>query len=205
MYRVRVKICGLTNLADALLAVELGADALGFNFYSKSPRATTPAAARAIIDRLPPFVTPVAVVVNEPVEAVREIMARSGCQLAQLHGDEPPDYLERLHLPAMKALPVGASEDLDALARYTSAQAILLDTKVSGQYGGSGRTFDWQLARQAQRFGKPIVLAGGLTPDNIAEAVRIAQPYAVDISSGIELAPGQKDHERMRELFAALK
>jgi len=204
--RVRVKICGLTNAADALLAAELGADALGFIFVPTSPRALTPAAARAIIEQLPPLVTPVAVVMNETVETVREIMAISGCQLAQLHGDEPPEFLQALGRPAIKAIAVATADDVDAIAQYrNTARAILLDTKIAGQSGGTGRTFDWQIARDAQQYGLPLVLAGGLHPGNIADAIRTVQPYAVDISSGIELAPGQKDHARMQQLFAAIR
>ena len=203
--RVRVKICGMTRLDDALLAAELGADALGFIFYPRSPRYLDPAAARAIIDRLPPFVTPVAVCVNEPLAVVNDIMTRSGCRLAQLHGDEPPAYLEALPWPAMKGLAVATAADLAPIAGYGHARAILLDTKVAGAYGGSGAAFDWQLARAARAYGRPIVLAGGLSPDNIAEAMRIAQPDAVDVNSGVELAPGQKDADRLQYLFAAMR
>ena len=163
--RVRVKICGLTTADDALLAAELGADALGFIFVPTSPRALTPAAAGEIIAQLPPLLTPVAVVRNEPVEVVREILTLSGCRVVQLHGDEPPEYLEALGLPAMKAIGVAGADDLDAIARYrATARAVLLDTKVAGHSGGTGQTFDWQLARQAQRYGLPLVLAGGLIP-----------------------------------------
>jgi len=204
MSRVRVKICGITTLSDALLAAELGADMLGFIFYAKSPRAIEPAAARAIIDRLPPYVTPVAVVVNESVEAVRRILDESGCLVAQLHGDESSAFLEALGRPAMRAVAVAEMADLDAIPHYPLARAILLDTKVPGQSGGTGRTFDWHIAREARRYGRPIVLAGGLCPENIADAIRIAQPDAVDISSGIEAAPGRKEHEKMRQLFAAI-
>ncbi len=204
--RVRVKICGLTTADDALLAAELGADALGFIFVPTSPRALTPAAAGAIIAQLPPLLTPVAVVRNEPVEVVREILTLSGCRVVQLHGDEPPEYLEALGLPAMKAIGVAGADDLDAIARYrATARAVLLDTKVAGHSGGTGQTFDWQLARQAQRYGLPLVLAGGLHPGNVAAAIRAVHPYAVDISSGIELAPGRKDPALMRQLFAAIR
>jgi phosphoribosylanthranilate isomerase len=202
--RVRVKICGITNREDALLAVELGADALGFIFYPRSPRYLDPAAARAIIDVLPPFVTPVAVLVNESAATIADIMRRSGCRVAQLHGDEPPALLETLAWPVIKGLPVAAPADLVALDRYPAARALLLDTKVAGQYGGTGATFDWTLARDAKACGRPIILAGGLTPDNIADAIRVAHPHAVDLSSGVELSPGKKDPEKLRRLFAAI-
>ncbi len=199
--RTRVKICGITNIEDALLAVELGADALGFIFFAGSPRYVTPAVVRTIIDRLPPFVTPVAVTVNESIAAVSEIMAVSGCQIAQLHGDEPPEYLERLAWPAMKGISIATAQDLNIIAQYKFARAILLDTKVAGQYGGTGTPFDWTVARQAHRFGRPIILAGGLSPENVAEAMQVAQPDSIDVSSSLELVPGKKDPMRMQLLF----
>jgi phosphoribosylanthranilate isomerase len=202
--RIRVKICGITNLADAQQAVELGADALGFIFYPGSPRYVSPSRARAIVDVLPPFITPVAVVVNASVANVSELMAVSGCQVAQLSGDEPPEYLERLAWPAIKSLAIASLQDLAALVRYRAARAILLDTKMHGVYGGTGMTFDWSVARAALDYGRPIILAGGLTPENVGEAIRIATPSAIDVGSGLETEPGKKDPERMRALFAAL-
>lgn len=204
MARLRMKICGITNLEDALLACELGADALGFIFFSQSPRAITPRAARTIIDELPPYVTPVAVVVNESVAAVSEIMAVSRCRVAQLHGEEPPDYLERLAWPAVKGFSVATTQDLDVMGRYTLARGFLLDTKVAGQYGGTGMSFDWRLAREAKKFGRQVILAGGLSPENVAEALLIAQPDAIDVGSRVEREPGRKDPERLRALFAAV-
>ncbi|MHB9130595.1 MAG: phosphoribosylanthranilate isomerase [Armatimonadota bacterium] len=198
-------MCGITNLDDALLAVELGADALGFIFFRQSPRYIAPDAVRPIIDRLPPFVTPVAVVVNESIAAVNRIMAMSGCQVAQLHGDEPPEYLAQLAWPVIKGISIATIQDLDSLSRYQQARAILLDTKVVGQYGGTGATFDWEIARRAQQFGRPIILAGGLSPENITEALQVAEPDAIDVSSSIEREPGKKNPERMRRLFTAVR
>ncbi len=203
--RTRVKICGITNLTDALLAVELGADALGFIFFRHSSRFIAPTTARLIIDQLPPFVTPVAVSVNESIAAVSEVMAISGCQIAQLHGEEPPDFLYRLAWPAIKGVSIATMQDLAVLGRYQHARALLLDTKVAGQFGGTGTTFDWQLAREARKFGRPIVLAGGLAPENVVEALQVAQPDAIDVGSRIEREPGRKDHARMRELFAVIR
>lgn len=203
-FPMRVKICGITNYDDACMAVELGADALGFIFFPQSPRCMTAEAVRTIVDRLPPFITPVAVVVNESPARVSEIMAISGCQVAQLHGDETPDYVERLAWPAIKGISIATTQDLDVIGSYTHARAILLDTKVAGQYGGTGTSFDWHIAHDARRFGRPLILAGGLSPENIGEAIRIAQPHAIDVSSGIERAPGIKDHSRMRRLFQAI-
>lgn len=204
MARTRVKICGITNLEDALAAVRLGADALGFIFVAASPRCITPEAARAIIDRLPPYVTPVAVTVNAPRPELDAIMARSGCQLAQVHGDEPPAYLDALPFPAVKAIAVADAADLAVLPCYPHARAFLLDTKKPGHYGGTGQTFDWGIIHAAPPIPQPIILAGGLTPDNIVEAIRIAHPYAVDVSSGVEREPGRKDHDKLAALFAAV-
>ncbi len=202
--RTRVKICGITNADDAGLAVALGADALGFIFYPRSPRYLSPAAARAIIDHLPAAVLPVAVVVNETVESVRTILAESGCRIAQLHGQEPPAFLDAVGQPAIKAFSVATEADLASIPAYAGARAILLDTKVAGQHGGTGMPFDWTLARAASACGLPIILAGGLNPENIAEAIRIARPFAVDVSSGVEREPGRKDPARLRALFAAI-
>ncbi|HEY3416364.1 MAG TPA: phosphoribosylanthranilate isomerase [Armatimonadota bacterium] len=205
MSRTRVKICGITQLDDALLAAELGADALGFIFYPKSPRCVTPEAAREIINQLPPFVTPVAVVVNEPAEEIQRLMTVSGCRALQLHGEESPEFFTKFPWPVIKSLAVSAPAAIAAIARYSQAQGILLDTKVDGAYGGTGRTFNWKIARDARRYGRPIILAGGLTPGNIAEAIRTAEPWAVDVSSGVEREPGRKDHEKLRILFEAIR
>jgi phosphoribosylanthranilate isomerase len=201
---MRIKICGITNDADARLAVDLGAHALGFIFYPRSPRYITPDAARRIILGLPPFVTPVAVVVNEPAAALHEIMTTSGCQVAQLHGAETPAYLAALPWPAVKGVSVASLQDLEGLDAYTAARALLLDTKVEGVHGGTGATFDWGIAREAKRCGRPIILAGGLTPENVVEAIAVAVPDGVDVSSRIECEPGRKDHARMRAFFAAV-
>lgn len=203
--RTRVKICGITNYDDAMLAVEFGADALGFIFFRESPRYISPETVRDIIECLPPFVTPVAVVVNHSIAQVSEIMATSGCQIAQLHGHESSEYLQQLAWPAIKGVSIATVHDLALLSEYRQARAILLDTKVAGQYGGTGTTFDWEVACKAHSFGRPIILAGGLSPENIAEAMRVAQPDAIDVSSSIESAPGKKDAQRMRKLFEVIR
>jgi phosphoribosylanthranilate isomerase len=202
--RVRVKICGITNHQDAALAVELGADALGFIFYPGSPRYIAPGDARNIVDALPPFITPIAVVVNASVATVSKIMAVSGCRIAQVSGNEPPEYLQRLAWPAVKSIAISTMQDLAVITKYQAARAILLDTKVHGLHGGTGMTFDWRVARKALDYELPIILAGGLTPENIQDAVRIAGPYAIDVGSGVESEPGKKDQDRLRALFAAL-
>lgn len=202
--RIRVKICGITNLDDALLAASLGADALGFIFVPHSPRYLTPETARAIISHLPPFVTPVAVLVDESLAQANEIMTVSGCRVAQLHGGESPEYLARFTWSAYKGIAIATSSDLQAIAPYSNAQAVLLDTKVNGQLGGTGLSFDWQLARAARQFGCPIILAGGLSPENVVEALTIAQPDAIDVGSRVECEPGRKDPERLKRLFTVL-
>ncbi len=191
----KVKICGITRLDDALAAARLGADALGFNFWPRSKRYLPPGEARAIVRRLPSFVTPVGVFVDPTRDEVLRAVDQSGIAVAQLHGDEPPELCLSLPLPVLKAIRVADVHALAALASY-EVQGFLLDAPTAG-YGGSGLTFDWELAAQVARE-LPIVLAGGLGPDNVAEAVRVVRPWAVDVASGVERAPGVKDQDRMR-------
>jgi phosphoribosylanthranilate isomerase len=202
---VRIKICGITNPEDARLASELGADALGFIFHPASPRRVAPEAAREIIRQLPPFVLSVGVFVDEEAAVVRDLAARVGLDWVQLHGREMPEYCRSLGLRVLKGLRIEAESSLGALAEYRDAvQAFLLDTYKAGQAGGTGETFDWQLARRAQAFGA-IVLAGGLTPANVAQAIEVARPQAVDVASGVEAAPGKKDPEKLRAFFEKVK
>jgi phosphoribosylanthranilate isomerase len=202
MNRVRVKICGVTRAEDALAAVRLGADALGFNFWPGSKRHITAAAARGIIARLPPFVTPVGVFVNQLEGEMRALAAETGIQVFQLHGDEPPELCARLPLPVVKAIPVDQVRALSRLLSY-EVSAFLLDTPSRG-YGGSGEPFDWSLAEGVSEVA-PVILAGGLTPENVAAAVRAVRPYAVDVASGVESSPGVKDMARMSRFFAAVR
>jgi phosphoribosylanthranilate isomerase len=202
---VRIKICGITNLEDALLAAELGADALGFIFYAKSPRSVAPEAAREIIRQLPPFIVTVGVLVNEEAAAVRDLAARLGLDWVQCHGQESPEYCRSLGRRVLKAFRIQNEGSLKELASYQgAAQAFLLDTYKKGQVGGTGEIFDWDLARKAQAYG-PIVLAGGLTAANVAQAIEVAQPQAVDVASGVEAAPGKKDLEKLRNFFRAIR
>jgi phosphoribosylanthranilate isomerase len=202
----RVKICGITTWDDARLSVDLGASALGFNFYPPSPRAISPADAWSIIRRLPPFVEAVGVFVNWPPVVVDALARSLRLGSVQLHGAETPGEVDELirKRRVIKAVPVKRGFRIASLARYRSADAILLDGFTRGLHGGTGRTLDWKLARAAGRYGR-IVLAGGLTSENIAEAIRIARPYAVDVASGVEARPGRKDPARLRALFAALE
>lgn len=195
-YQVRVKICGITNLNDALASVDAGADALGFIFYNKSPRFITPEDARAVIERLPPIVTTVGVFVNETAVCISDVKSFTGIDIIQLHGDEMPQMCTAWHR-AIKAIRVSDSLDISELQKYRCS-AFLLDTYTAGSYGGSGKTFNWDIAVEAKRYGM-VILSGGLTPKNVQRAVRYVRPYAVDVSSGVESdVKGVKDHKKTR-------
>ena len=195
MARLKVKICGVTRLEDALAAVRLGADALGFNFWPRSKRYVSPADARAIVRRLPPLVTAVGVFVDPTRDEVLRAFDATGVVMAQLHGDETPELCASLPLPVLKAIRVADARSLAALASY-EVRGFVLDAPSAG-YGGSGKTFDWSLVAEVARE-MPVVLAGGLGPENVAAAVRTVRPWAVDVASGVESAPGVKDEEKMR-------
>jgi len=203
---VRVKICGITNVEDALYALEEGADAIGFVFAS-SPRRISEERAEAIRRGLPPFVATVGVFVDpEPQEACG-IFEQVGLDFIQLHGGEESRFLRESGLNPQKLIytvSVATEEDLKAIESI-SAATVLLDTKVAGKAGGTGKTFDWNIAGKAKAFGKPIVLAGGLNPDNIEKAIEIASPQAVDVSSGVESEPGKKDPGKVREFIRRAK
>jgi len=201
---VKVKICGITNLADAKMAVEAGADLLGFVFYEKSPRHITVPAARGIARQLPPGVARVGVFVNAAVELVAEALGECGLNVLQFHGEETPDYCRRFGVMNVKAFRIRDEESLKMLPAYQT-DAWLLDAFTRGARGGTGATFNWDLAVEAQKFGRPIFLAGGLTPENVAEAVRRVRPFAVDVSSGVEASPGRKDAAKVRAFIAAAR
>jgi phosphoribosylanthranilate isomerase len=202
---VRIKICGITNLEDARLAAGLGAHALGFIFYPKSPRSVRPDAAREIIRNLPPLVMTVGVFVDEEAEVVRGIAETAGLDWVQLHGQESPEYCCSLGHRVIKGFRIKDPGSLSLLPDYRgSVQAFLLDTYKAGTAGGTGETFDWEIARQAGESG-PIILAGGLTAANVAPAIHAAQPAAVDVASGVEAGPGKKDPEKLRAFFRAVK
>ena len=198
----RVKICGITNLEDARLAVEYGADALGFVFYEGSPRHVFPETVREIISHLPPFVTTVGVFVNAPPQEIREVMDLAGLDVVQLHGDEPQEECS-LFPRVIKAFRVRELSDIERLKGY-SVSAYLLDAYDPEVPGGTGQTFNWDIAVEAKKYG-PIILAGGLTPENVADAVSRVRPYAVDVSSGVEAQKGKKDHEKMRLFIERVK
>ncbi len=204
MNTVRIKICGITNQADAAAAVRAGADALGFIFYAGSPRCVAPERAAEIVAGLPPFVVPVGVFVNAAAGEIESICETAGIQAAQLHGDESPGFCEALagqKRPVIKAFRVrDASWKSDAAAYPVGA--VLLDTFAEDRYGGTGTTFDWRLVE-----GSPhrVILSGGLNPDNVAEAVRSVRPYGVDTGSGVEREPGRKDHDKVRAFVEAAR
>ena len=202
---VRVKICGITNVEDALLACELGADAIGLNFYEKSPRCIPPFAASKIIGKLPPFVAAVGIFVNWQAAPVTSLAKALGLSAAQLHGDESPKLAGEIakKVSVIKALHVGKGTVLPQFAKYRGTAAFLLDAPHSGQYGGTGHTTDWNLAQTAAKS-HCILLAGGLTPENVAEAILTVRPYAVDVTSGVESKPGKKDPARLRAFFEAV-
>ena len=202
---VRVKICGITSVQDALFAVQAGAHALGF-VMAPSPRQVEPETVYSIIRLLPPFVTMVAVLAAEPFKKARAKLEPSGCQCAQLHGDWPAETaLELAPWPIIRALRMNRAEALAEIPAWPTAQAVLLDAHQPGKQGGTGHTFDWAWARRAKEFGKPIILAGGLTPNNVSQAIEEAQPDAVDVSTGVEVSPGVKDHELVRRFIEQVR
>ena len=202
---MKVKICGITNQRDAKRAVDAGADLLGFNFCKESPRYVTPAKARRIVSSLPKRVSAVGVFVNQPEEKVIKVARTVGLKTLQLHGDEGPAAVDRLKrlFRVIKALRMGGTLRNAEISTYKRASAILLDGFDKKLHGGTGKVFDWRMARRAKRHGR-IFLAGGLTPENIGEAIRTAQPYAVDVCSGVETKPGKKDPKRIQELMRAV-
>ncbi len=204
---IKIKICGITNLEDAGVAVEAGADALGFVFYSPSPRCIESALAKRIIAQLPPFVIPVGVFVNHDQETIRNVFDECGLAFAQLHGEETPAFCESLGRPVLRALRLRDRGSLLALAEYKGRMGVrgfVVDAFSTEAYGGTGQTGDWSLAREVAQAA-PILLAGGLTANNVQEAIRKVQPYGVDVSSGVEKSPGQKDHDKIRTFTQAVR
>jgi phosphoribosylanthranilate isomerase len=206
MPMVRVKICGITNAADALAAIDAGANLLGFNFYAKSPRRITEAEAAKIRHLLPKKVKAVGIFVNPLVADVITLRKSLKLDTAQLHGDESPETSAEIArtLPVIKAFAVDSDFPLTTLDEYPDVFAYLFDAEHTGQYGGTGRTTDWDVARRAA-LDHRIILAGGLKVENVAAAVRIVRPYGVDVASGVESKPGKKDHGRLREFIQEVR
>jgi phosphoribosylanthranilate isomerase len=203
---VRVKICGITNAADALAAVDAGANLLGFNFYEKSARFLTESSARKIRTQLPKNVEAVGIFVNMPSTDVAALCKLLKLDAAQLHGDELPEAVAELSrtIPVIKAFRVEPDFGLKTLDEYTDTFAFLFDAAHTGQYGGTGHTTDWDVARRAAKDHR-IILAGGLKVENVAAAVRIVRPYGIDVASGVESKPGKKDHGRLREFIQEVR
>ena len=205
MDNVAVKICGITDYEDASIAVELGAGALGF-IFADSPRQITPQKARDIIRAMPPFVKTVGVFVDEGPAAIKEIIHYCGLDLVQLHGDESPDLCCELMPYTIKALRIKDESSLRKSRIYQGkVRALLLDTYSKDKAGGTGKTFNWQLAIKIKKLGTPIILAGGLGPANIDGAVSTVRPYAVDVNSGVEERPGKKSHTLMKDLMEKVR
>jgi phosphoribosylanthranilate isomerase len=200
---IKIKICGITNLDDALAAVEAGADALGFVFYRESPRAVSRKTAAAIIARLPASITPVGVFVDEDLHVVRETMSECGLRIAQLHGEESADYCSLLGASVIKAIRLRHVSDTERVVGY-HVLAFLLDAFVAGVPGGTGVRFDWELVSTI-KWPHPIILAGGLTTENVSAAIRCLRPHAVDVSSGVEHVAGKKDHAKVKAFVAAAR
>lgn len=204
MNRVRSKICGITRPEDLAAAIAAGADAIGLVFYAKSRRYVSLAQAAALVRQVPAFVTVTGLFVDAEPEWVREAIASVPLDLLQFHGDESPDYCQQFHRPYIKAVRVQPGVDLlQYAASYAGARGLLLDAFVAGQPGGTGQTFDWQLVPQDLPL--PLILSGGLSAENVAAAIRAVQPFAVDVSSGVEVEPGIKDAGKMQAFFRGVR
>jgi phosphoribosylanthranilate isomerase len=201
---VKVKICGVTSIRDGLAAAAAGADMIGLMFYERSPRHIPLSIAIEIARALPPPIVKVGVFVNPSADTVLRAIAECGLSLLQFHGDEPPEFCIQFGVMSLKAFGIRDAASLAALPGYPT-DAWLLDAFSPAAHGGTGAQFNWDLALEAKKLGRPIFLAGGLTPQNVAEAVRCVQPYAVDVSSGVESAPGKKDAAKVRAFIAAAK
>ncbi len=200
---VKVKVCGITNLDDALQAVDAGADALGFVFYDLSPRCISFETAERIIRKLPPYMSTSGVFVNNPASFIDTAVERCGINVVQLHGDETPTFCAGIRHTVVKAFRIRNVASIETIRNYSVA-GYLLDAYVPGIYGGTGLTFNWETARVAKQFG-PVILAGGLRVENVRKAVETVEPYALDVSSGVEEAPGKKDHVKVSEFIRLAK
>lgn len=200
MNRVKVKICGIRTLEEAETATAAGADALGFNFWPRSVRYVEPSVVQEFIRKLSPLVSTVGVFVNEDASRIVDIASNLGLHAVQLHGDEAPDFCERLtNIKTIKALRVGQDFDLSVINRFR-VNMVLLDSNVDGSYGGTGQRFDWRIALEAKQLA-PIILAGGLTLENVGEAIKQVQPDAIDVCSGVEAEPGRKDFNKIQKFM----
>ncbi len=199
-----IKICGITNIEDALKVVELEADALGFVFYEKSPRKITKEEAKEIISSLPKGIVKIGLFVDELEEKVNEITAYCNFDILQFHGDETPDYCKKFPQKIIKAFRIKDKESLINIPKY-EVDYCLLDAYSEAAPGGTGRTFNWELAIAAKKFGRPIILSGGLNPENVVGAIEKVAPFGVDVSSGVELSPGKKDYKKLKEFITKVR
>ncbi|NQY75146.1 MAG: phosphoribosylanthranilate isomerase [Candidatus Margulisbacteria bacterium] len=203
---MKIKICGITNKDDALNAVSLGVDAIGFIFYDKSPRYISPEQAEEISVFLPPFVSIVGVFVDQEKEYIDDVIKRCKLDIVQLHGLESPKFCLSMRRRVIKAISIDDPSDLEQASQYQGMiSALLLDTKAESIQGGTGKTFDWGLALKAKEYHIPLILAGGVTAENMKKAVHMVNPYAIDMCSGTEKSPGQKDYNKMQEVIELAK
>jgi phosphoribosylanthranilate isomerase len=200
---IKIKICGITNVEDALLAVDLGADALGFMFYKESKRNIRPHEAHKIISKLPPFITTVGVFVNQEPNEIRNTQEEAGFDIVQLHGDESPDFCKNFGRRIIKAIRVKDGTSLKEVESYP-AGTVLFDTYSEESYGGTGKSFKWEILRDFHTS-KRIILSGGLSPENVAQAIGIVNPYGVDVSSGVEEYPGKKSPEKLKKFIETVR
>ena len=201
---MKIKICGITNIEDAKRAVELGADMIGFVFFKGSKRYIDPASAKEIIKEIPPEITKVGVFVNENLDNLRKIKEIAGFDIFQLHGSETPEFCLKIDDEYIKAFRIKNGKEFSRLDLYNT-NFFLFDTYVEKEYGGTGRTFDWKIIADAKLNEKFVILSGGLNPKNVANAVKIAKPNAVDVSSGVERIPGKKDYNKLRKFIKAVR
>lgn len=197
---IKIKICGITNPEDALLAIEYGADALGFIFYRQSRRYVTPEKAKSIIDQLPPLILKIGVFVDEEAETILKTVNECRLDGIQLHGNESPEFCSKFRRRVIKGLRPQREDEIANIEEY-KVDAFLLDSYHPDMEGGTGTAFDWELAVAAKMFGVPVILAGGLNPENVADAVRLVKPYGIDVASGIESFQGKKDPEKLKEFI----
>ena len=203
---MKIKICGLTNKDDALNAIALNVDALGFIFYEHSPRYISPEKVETFVLDLPPFINTIGVFVNATPDYINSVIKRCKLNGIQLHGSEPPEFCTQFSLPTIKAIPVREHSDITAIPKYKGCvNGILLDTKAENVHGGTGKTFDWGLALEAKAYDTPLILSGGINAKNIEKALKMVAPYGIDICSGVEKEPGIKDYNKMQELIGAIK
>lgn len=204
MENTLVKICGLTNVEDTLAAIDLGADFLGFNFYPQSPRYLSYEKARKIFDEIPPNIPKVGVFVNEEYENIIDLAQLLSLDYLQFHGDETPEFCAQMGHPWWKAIRLANEDDIQKIPSYES-EWVLIDAFVKGEYGGTGQKPDWELVKRVKNLGKKIILAGGLSPENVQLAIATVQPYAVDVASGVESKPGKKDLKKMEDFINKAK